>query len=69
MLFKYAHPRVPAQAVEALATDPQKVGATVTIGVVVVELAQVPDAVAVVFVLLVVFAAVHAHPDNAIQSA
>ena len=42
MLFKYAHPRVPAQAVEALATDPQKVGAAVTTGVVVVELAQVP---------------------------
>ena len=42
MLFKKAHPRVPGQAVEALAIDPQKVGATVTIGVVDVELAQVP---------------------------
>ena len=42
MLFKYAHPSVPGQAVEAFATDPQKVGATVTTGVVVVELAQVP---------------------------
>ena len=36
MLFKYAHPRVPAQAVEALATEPQKDGAIVTFGVVLV---------------------------------
>ena len=43
MLFKYAHPRVPAQDVEALATDPQKVGAIEIFGVVVVELAQVPN--------------------------
>ena len=36
MLFKYAHPRVPAQAVEALATEAQNDGAIVTFGIVVV---------------------------------
>ena len=42
MLFWYAHPRVPAQAVEALTTDPQNDGVVVIFAVVVFDLAQVP---------------------------
>ena len=42
MLFKNAQPSVPAQAVEALTTDPQNDGTAVTLGVIIVELEQVP---------------------------
>ena len=42
MLFKYAHPRVLAQAEEGLLNDPQNVGAIEKFDVVFVELAQIP---------------------------